>query len=214
MCFAFFCRLFNETTTSFSCSGFSDWKHSFRVEEHEKSQSHRNAVLVCLTRTQAQGIDSELIQQCKDEESYWRQVLKRVVEVTRFLSERGLSFRGSEETFGSPRNGNYLGILELLSKFDPFLAEHIKKYGNKGKETTSYLSNTICEDFIALMGKRMQAEIISQVQRSKYFAMIVDSTPDLAHISQLSFVVRYVSEQGEVFQPHWQSPFWISLTDS
>ena len=35
------------------------------------------------------------------------------------------------------------------------------------------ISNTICEEFIALRGKRVQAEIISQVQRSKYFAMIL-----------------------------------------
>lgn len=199
--FCFHCLLFSESPSSFSTTGFSDWRHSTaRVEEHEVSQSHRKAVMLWLARTQARGIDCELLQQCKEEESYWREVLKRVVEVIRFLSERGLSFRGSDETFGSPHNGNYLGILELLSQFDPFLAEHMKKYGNKGRGSTSYLSNTICEEFIALMGQRVQAEIINQVQRSKYFAMIVDSTPDLAHIDQLTFVVRYVSEQGQVFE--------------
>lgn len=191
--FCFYCLLFGESPSSFSTTGFSDWKHSFaRAGEHEVSQPHRNAVLVWLARTQARRIDNELLEQCKEEESYWREVLQRVVAVIKFLSERGLSFRGSEEIFGSPHNGNYLGILELLSQFDPFLSEHMKKYGNRGRGSTSYLSNTICEEFIALMGQRVQAEIINQVQRSKYFAMIVDSTPDLAHIDQLTFVVRYV----------------------
>jgi len=31
-----------------------------------------------------------------------------------------------------PNNGNYLGILELIFQFDPFLKEYILKYGNQG----------------------------------------------------------------------------------
>ncbi|XP_050065317.1 zinc finger MYM-type protein 1-like [Aphis gossypii] len=57
-------------------------------------------------------------------------VLKRVIAVIKFLSSRGLAFRGDSEIFGCPKNGNYLGCLELLSNFDPFLEEHIKKFGN------------------------------------------------------------------------------------
>lgn len=157
-------------------------------------------MLTWLARTQARGIDAELKEQCEDEQKYWQDVLKRVVAVIQFLSERGLAFRGDVETIGSPNNGNYLGILELLSKFDPFLAEHMRTYGNKGRGTTSYLSNTVCEEFIALMGQRVQAEIILQIQRSKYFSLIVDSTPDLAHVDQITFVVCYVTTEGEIFE--------------
>ena len=130
---------FGEITSSsaFTHSGFSDWKHAVsRVEEHEAGQPHQNATLTWLARTQVHGIDSALKEQCKDEENYWREVLRRVVAVIQFLSERGLAFRGDNEVLGSPHNGNYLGILELLSQFDPFLAKHIKKYGNKGRGTT------------------------------------------------------------------------------
>ena len=57
-----------------------------------------------------------------------------MVETIRFLSARGLAFHGSDEVVGSSRNGNYLGILELLAKFDPFLAQHINH--NKGRRAT------------------------------------------------------------------------------
>ena len=50
------------------------------------------------------------------------------------------------------------------------------------------------------MGQRVQAEIILQLQKAKYFSLIVDSTPDLSHIDQLTFVVRYVSQEGKVFE--------------
>ena len=54
---------------------------------------------------------------------------------------------------GSAKNGNYLGILELLSEFDPFLEEHLKMYGNPGKGNPLYLSANICEEFVELMGQ-------------------------------------------------------------
>jgi hypothetical protein len=41
------------------------------------------------------------------------------------MAERSLPFRGDKETFGS-HSGNILGLLELIAKFDPFLANHIK----------------------------------------------------------------------------------------
>lgn len=31
---------------------------------------------------------------------------------------------------------------------------------------------------------------------AKYFLLIVDSSPDISHLDQLTFVVRYVSEEG------------------
>ena len=51
--------------------------------------------------------------------------------------------------------GNYLGILELLAKFDPFLAKYIATHGGKGKGPYSYLSKEVCVKFINLFGTRM-----------------------------------------------------------
>ena len=70
------------------------------------------------------------------------------MKVVRFLSERGLAFRGDNEKIGSEYNGNYLGMLELIAKFDPFHNEHIENFGNKGSGHISYLSHHICDEFI------------------------------------------------------------------
>ena len=78
------------------------------------------------------------------EGKYWKEVLRRIVAVIKFLIERGLAFRGENELFGSSSNGNYVRLLELIAQFDPFLKEHIEKYGQKGRGTTSYLSSTVC----------------------------------------------------------------------
>ena len=48
------------------------------------------------------------MKQIEVEQKYRRDVLRRTVEVVKFLTERGLSFRGDDEVFGSANNGNYM----------------------------------------------------------------------------------------------------------
>lgn len=42
------------------------------------------------------------------------------------------------------------------------------------------------------MANKVTNEIINEVKSAKYFSITVDSTPDMLHVDQLSFVVRYV----------------------
>ena len=114
------------------------------------------------------------------------------------MANRGLGFRGDDEIIGSTRNGNYLGTLELIAQFDPFLNEHIKKYGNAGRGIPSYLSSTICNEFIDVMGQKVLKIIVAEIQESKYFSISVDSTPDVTHVDQLTFTFRYVKQDGPV----------------
>ena len=156
-------------------------------------------MLIYSTRHRETGLmNSELIRQFQQEQSYWRQVVERMIAVIKFLATRGLAFRGENEKIGSERNGNYLGILELLGKFDPFLAEHIEKYGNRGKGNPSYLSANVCEELIELMGEKVLVAIVKEVLTAKYYSISVDSTPDVSHVDQLTFTVRYVKDSDPV----------------
>uniref|UniRef100_A0A3B4Y3E3 DUF4371 domain-containing protein n=1 Tax=Seriola lalandi dorsalis TaxID=1841481 RepID=A0A3B4Y3E3_SERLL len=193
-CFA--CKMFS-SHNSF-VSGFCDLKHSGdRVREHERGAEHRRCMLVLMRRTEKEGtVDASLAKQIEAEGQYWKQVLRRIVAVIKFLGERGLPFRGDDEFLQSPHNGNYLGILELIAQFDPFLKEHIETYGG----TTSYLSSTICKEFIGLMGDKTKQTIATELQQVKHFSTMLDSTPDMSHVDQLTFVFRFVSEKGRVVE--------------
>ncbi len=59
--------------------------------------------------------------------------------------------------------------LELMAEFDPFLAAHIEKFGNKGKGNVSYLSKTICEEFVQIMATAVGNKIIEEIKFSKIF---------------------------------------------
>ena len=175
-CFA--CKLLNGVG-NLATIGYGDWKHSGRTfEEHERSPAHCSNVIQLVKRASTLGrVDHEMAKQATEMQTYWCQVLKRTVSVISFLAERGLAFRGSDETVGSPNNGNYLGLMELLSQYDSFLAQHIQKHANKGTGHTNYLSSTTCDELIAILGEHVLDNIVTRVKKAKYFSVTIDSTP-------------------------------------
>jgi hypothetical protein len=42
------------------------------------------------------------------------------------------------------------------------------------------------------MESNVCAAIVTEIQKVKYFSLSVDSTPDVTHIDQLTFILRYV----------------------
>ena len=199
--FCFVCKLFSinsaSNSSSLATTGFDSWDHIGRLNDHERSVQHRESLSKYAIRlAKHETIDRCIIDSYARENSYWKEVLRRVVSVVTFLVTRGLALRGSNEVFGSEHNGNYLGCLELLSEYDPFLAQHIEKYGNRGRGNPSYLSSTICEEFVLLMAEEVRQVIINEIASAKYYSFSVDSTPDISHTDQLTFTVRYVHDAG------------------
>lgn len=115
-------------------------------------------------------------QQIDEEKKYWRNVLQRVAAVVRSLACNGLALRGHTEKFCSTENsGNFIMAMKLIAEFDPFLAQHIDKYGNPRKGRTSYLSAFTYEQFINLMAEKDTTQIIEEIKSAKYYSVIVDS---------------------------------------
>ncbi|XP_057660730.1 uncharacterized protein LOC130896567 [Diorhabda carinulata] len=173
------CDITNDNTLNYAPHSGHDNK-DLTVEHDEKNQrlelqEVKNEILL-------EHVDKNMINAMQQEVKYWAEVLRRVVATIRFLGERGLGFRGTDEHFDSPHNGNYLGALELIAQFDLFLRLHIENYGNKGKGNVSYLSKTVCDEFITLMGDVLLERIKSEMKDAKYWGLIVDSTPDVSHV--------------------------------
>lgn len=199
--YCFYCLLFAKNKTAFSHQGkgYTNWKKCVEyVKNHEKNQIHLKSVELWFSKQidNLETVDKQLKIEILKEESYWQQVLRRLIDTIIFLSSRGLAFRGDNQILGSGHNGNYLGCLELIAKFDPLLSTHIDKYANKGKGNVSYLSNTICDDLILSMTKTVLENIANETKISKYFSLIVDSTPDVSKVDQLTVAIRYILPDG------------------
>lgn len=72
------------------------------------------------------------------------------------------------------------------------IADHISRYGNSGSSHTSYISSTICEEFIGFMARKD----MNTIKSAKFFLIIGDSMPDISYTDQLTFIIRYVQKNG------------------
>ena len=142
-----------------------------------------------------------------NERRFWRNVLERLIDIALFLSERNLAFRGSEEVLGSPHNGNFLGIFELLARRDPILEELQDRIKNKNTKD-HYLSPTMQNELIELLATEVEKENLQQLKLAKYFSIILDCTPDMSHHEQMSVIIRYVlcNEEAAVVK---ETFFWL-----
>ena len=117
--FCFCCKLFGKTLSPF-CSGINTWEgFSKKLKDHENGISHQKCcsqwMLLAEGIRNSSTIDKREMNIFFNERRFWRNVLERLIDIALFLSERNLAFRGSKEVLGSPHNGNFLGIFELLA---------------------------------------------------------------------------------------------------
>lgn len=73
---------------------------------------------------------------------------------------------------------------------------HIELHGNKGRGHPSYLSTTILNELITLIKRRVINYIENEIRESKYFSLILDSTPDLSKVDQMAIVLRYCTSHN------------------
>ncbi|XP_065668119.1 uncharacterized protein LOC136088349 [Hydra vulgaris] len=175
--FCYVCKLFlTDYDNVFVKSGFYNWKKAKQtIFGHENSKEHIQFMIKCI----------EFIKQNTHVDEYMNS------SDYSFFSRRGLAFRGHNEVIESSNNGNYLGMLELLTQFDPVLKQHLDTFANKGKGNINYLSKTICEELIDIMSQKVLTHIITEIKKAKYWGIIVDSTPDISHVDQFSVIFRY-----------------------
>lgn len=206
--YCFCCKLFthHETKQSF-VNGFNSWwKLNPKVSEHENSEGHLSCfekwkILENGLRLQ-KTIDHEHQMVLDQEKKKWRDILSRLLDVILFLARQNLPLRGHREGISSDNRGNFLELVNLLSKYDPVLKEHMIRIEHaiactKSKRVDSYLSKDIQNEFISLLGREVKNNILDDIKKAKYFGIIFDSTPDISHVDQMSYVIRYVHIEGD-----------------
>ena len=85
----------------------------------------------------------------------------------------------------------FSATIRLLAKYDVILAEHLQSAKEKPKSVTCFF-NRSQNEIIDLLGKTIKKKIISEIMDAKYFAIMLDSTPDNGHEEQVSEILHYV----------------------
>ena len=199
--FCFCCQLFSPKHILLTHGGLSDWKNaSAALNSHDNSQEHLNNLAswkeLAVGLKQGTTIDKKEQALLEAEQSRWRAVLTRLVAIVQSLAWRNMSFRGHSDKLHSPSNGNFLKEVELMALFDPVMKDHIHKV----KCETShhrYLGKTIQNELIQCISGIMLSTMVQEIKKCKYFSLILDCTPDVSHIEQLSVVIRIVTVEED-----------------
>lgn len=76
-----------------------------------------------------------------------------------FLAKQNLALRGESNQLFTHNNGNFLQLVETVSKFDPVMFEHIRRIQaakDQNKYFTSYLGDKIQNEILNLLGSEIK----------------------------------------------------------
>lgn len=194
--FCFCCKIFSDSKIKLTVDGNSDWAHMHGIlAGHESSPNHllaNKAWCELGTRLRkGETIDKQTQKLLQREICHWNDVLKRIISVVLFLADRNLAFRGSTDSLFLPNNGNFLGLIELLSKYDACMQEHLRRIKNV-EIHDHYLGKDIQNEIITLLGDAVLKKITQSIQTGKYYSLILDCTPDVSHQEQMTMILRFV----------------------
>uniref|UniRef100_A0A452GQH4 DUF4371 domain-containing protein n=1 Tax=Gopherus agassizii TaxID=38772 RepID=A0A452GQH4_9SAUR len=198
--FCFSCKLYGTGDIPLR-RGTSAWKAlSKRLQQHETGKGHQDCMVKWFDLRSGivnhTSIDQLELQAFLKERDFWRNVVKRMVDVVIFLSKRNLAFRGSNEKRADPSNGNFLGLFELLAKYDNVLSKLLQRI-KKAETPVQYLSPQIQNELIQLVASNIQEANIAQLKKAKYYSVNLDCTPDVSHEEHMSVVLCFVECNGE-----------------
>ncbi|KAF8114441.1 hypothetical protein N665_0037s0018 [Sinapis alba] len=152
--YCFCCKLFTryKETTQLASIGFLDWNNTgIKLSQHETSHDH----IMCMS----QWMELEMRLQKN-------QTIDKVVE---YLAKSNIAFRRSNDKIGQENNGNYLGNIEMIGKFDPVMREHIRRI-TKGETKYHYLSYKIQNELIGMLSSEVKFMIIKNIKEAKFFS--------------------------------------------
>ena len=153
--------------------GTRDWKNlSYKLKSHETSHEHITSMCNWIdleTRFQKnKTIDKHVQEQINKEKEHWKKVLLRIIAVVKYLAKNNIVFRDTKEKIYEKNNGNFLGLIEMMTKFYPIMQEHVRRI-QSGELHAHYLSHIIQNKLIKLLASKVKSVIVKKLKKWSIF---------------------------------------------
>lgn len=170
-----------------------------KLQKHFTSKAHKSALTdYCNYMKKSNNIDVMLDKTVRERkiqeesnQSFHKEVICILLDVTKTLARQGLAFRGKDDD----ENGNFRQITYLLSRHCSLLKKWLDDSCYRPYHST-YLSPQSQNEFITILASSVNKIIRAKVRESGQFSVMADTTPDLSHTDRLSVVVRFVNNEG------------------
>jgi hypothetical protein len=132
------CLLFNKEKIVWNSAGYSDLNNLRNAKKrHVCSEGHRKSIEEChnFGKGKIEDVIDDFAKRKKElhnsKVEQNRRMLKRLIDTVLFLANQDLAFRGHNKKKKSLNQGNYVELLNLLSRYDSELSEQLKKDDKK-----------------------------------------------------------------------------------
>ena len=175
---------------------------SSALHRHNKSQYDQDSMVKMdsfkyTSTNYSASLTSRLSKEREERIKCNTEVIKSLFECVIFLGKQGLSYRGhrDDSTYEGVINaGNFIECVYFRVQTDGILANHLKA----APKIATYLSKTIQNDFIQIVGNTVRNKIISDIKSANFFLILADEVTDCSNQEQLSLAIRFVDSEGSI----------------
>ena len=106
------------------------------------------------------------------------------------MSTQELAFRGHGN---ENETSNFMQIVHLVSRHNHLFKKWLENKNLRSYHVT-YTSPKSQNEFINLIAKQAETEIISKINSCSFYTIMADTTPDASHKDMLSVIIRIVDD--------------------
>ncbi|KAL4089624.1 hypothetical protein QTP88_024635 [Uroleucon formosanum] len=196
------CRMFNnsnginvgQTDKAYTTTGYKNWKTAtIKFKTHQMSKVNLNCVTSLSNFLHSKPIDVLLDEERENTRSQRekqrlinRKVFQRLIDVTLFLGIGGKPFRGHSEKKDDVYKDLFLGIVDLLKKYDPILKTHFQTGPKNCLHCSNYIQNDVIVSVSIVIKRQLKVALINEK-----VSIMAYETSDVDHHEQLPVVIRY-----------------------
>jgi hypothetical protein len=175
---------------AFTKTGFKNWKHALdKFKEHQQSATHKEAVLKWSGYLSSCSVGQQISNKKAEELQSRRDILLQLFESLKFLTRQGLATRGHTDS-----TSNYHQLLHLRAKDSAALRTWLESQNH-----IKWLSHAVESDMIEQLANSLLRELVQEIRDHEYFSVIVDETTDMSRAEQVSFCIRHVDQELNIF---------------
>ncbi|XP_076372812.1 zinc finger MYM-type protein 1-like [Tachypleus tridentatus] len=173
--------------------GPSPMKEITSLKSHDNSAGYKFAMQVWtefkLQKTKGARIQHAFNTNHAETVEENRHDIRAVIDALLYTVCQNEAQRGHREGSQSDNKGNFLELLDMISRYDEIVKKKLSGPGN-----AKYMHHDIQNELLDIIAGMIRKDISKEVMEAEHFALMVDETKDVNKQEQLSIVVSAMIE--------------------